>query len=187
MLTRREALDLLKQYLRDEKMVKHCIAVEAIMRALAKRLNEDTELWGLIGLLHDIDYDYVNRDSKAHGLKAIEILGEKLPRVAIEAIAMHNENNGFVPSIPEAQRIAIALRAADHMSGLIVATALIMPSKKIAEIGIDTLKRKFKAKDFARGVNRDRIRGIEQLGISLDEFFELSLNAMKEIADELGL
>ncbi len=187
MISRSEALELLRQYLKDDKMVKHCIAVEAIMRALARRLGEDEELWGLIGLLHDIDYDITNRDLKVHGLKALEILKGRLPDVAVEAIAAHNENNGFRPSIPEAERIAVALRAADHMAGLIVATALVMPNKKIAEIKIDTLKRKFRSKDFARGVNRDRIRGIERLGISLDEFFQIALEAMKSVAHELGL
>ena len=187
MINREEALILLKRYLKDDKMVKHCIAVESIMRALARRLNKDEELWGLIGLLHDIDYDIVNRDLRVHGLKAIEILKGKLPDIALHAIAAHNENNGFQTSIPESQYIATALRAADHIAGLIVATALVMPNKKVEEIKISTLKRKFRSKDFARGVNRERIRGIEELGISLDEFFKIALEAMKDIANELGL
>lgn len=187
MLTREEALTLLRQYLHDDKMVKHCIAVEAVMRKLAERLGENQELWGLIGLLHDIDYDVVDRDLRQHGLKALEILRDKLPQVALEAIAAHNENNGFEPSTEEAKKIAIALRAADHVAGLIVATALVMPHKKINEIKLSTLKRKFRSKDFARGVSRERILGIEMLGITLEEFLQLALEAMNSISTELGL
>ncbi len=186
-MDRSTALELLKKYLRDEKMVKHCIAVEAIMRALARRFGEDEELWGLAGLLHDIDYDLVNRDPKQHGLKAMEILKGLLPDFVVEAIAAHNENNGFRPTDPRAEKLVIALRAADHASGLIVATALVMPNKKIEEIKLSTLKRKFKSKDFARGIDRERIRGIEKLGLSLDEFLQLALDAMKNVAHELGL
>ncbi len=187
MITRSEALDLLKRYLRDEKMVKHCIAVEAIMRALAKRLGRDEELWGLVGLLHDIDYDVTNRDLSRHGLEATNILRGLLPEEALKAIACHNENTGVEPETEEGKTMCIALRAADHMSGLIVATALVMPNKKIEEIKLSTLKRKFKSKDFARGVKRERILGIEKLGIPLDEFMQLALEAMKGIARELGL
>ena len=187
MLTREEAYSLLKQYLRDDKLIKHCIAVEAIMRRLATRLNEDAELWSLIGLLHDIDYDITNRDLKRHGLEALKILSGKLPQIALEAIAAHNENNGFVPSMEKSKRIAIALRAADHVSGLIIATALVMPHKRIDEIKLSTLKRKFKSKDFAKSVSRERIQKIEELGIALDEFLQLALEALKGIAKELGL
>ncbi|MEM1642283.1 MAG: HDIG domain-containing protein [Desulfurococcaceae archaeon] len=188
MITRGEALSILRMYLRDEKIVKHCIAVEAIMRAVAGRLGEDEELWGLIGLLHDVDYDYVNRDGSKHGLGALEILSNTgLPREALEAIAGHNEHNGFKVENEKAQRILHALRAADHASGLIIATALVMPNKKLSEVKLETLLRKFKAKDFARGVDRSRIKEIEHLGIGLEEFLSLSLQALQEIASELGL
>ncbi len=186
MITREEALALLRRYLRNEKMIKHCLAVEAIMRALARRLGEDEELWGLIGLLHDIDYEVVGRDPRVHGLKALEILEGKLPRLALEAIAAHNEKNGFKPC-REAERVVAALRAADHLSGLIVATALVMPHKRLSEVKLSTLVKKFKAKDFARGVDRARIREVEKLGISLEEFMDLGLKALQSIANELGL
>lgn len=186
MISREKAIELLKKYVRDDKIFKHCLAVEAIMKAVAERLNEDTELWGLIGLLHDIDYDLVGRDLKRHGLEAMNILKDFLPRIAVEAIAAHNEYNGFKPSV-NIEKIVCALRASDHLSGLIIATALVMPNKKIEEIKIKTLKKKFKSKDFARNIDRERIREIERLGISLDEFFEIGLNALKSIADQLGL
>ncbi len=187
MISRDQAFELLKSNLRDPKMVNHCIAVEAIMRKLARRLGEDEELWGLVGLLHDIDYDLTGRDEKKHGLLALEILRDKLPEEALEAIAAHNEHNGFKPSLENSVKIARALRAADHLSGLIIATALVMPNKKISEIRVKSLKKKFKSKDFARSIDRDRIREIEELGLSLDEFFEIGLEALREIAGELGL
>ncbi len=181
-----EALNLLRSYLKDERMVKHCIAVEAIMRALARRLGEDEELWGLVGLLHDIDYDEVGRDPSRHGLEALRILEGKLPRHALEAIAAHNEHNGFRAG-SGAERLLHALRAADHASGLIVATALVMPGKRLAEVKPETLLRKFKQKDFARGVSRDRIKEIEVFGLKLEDFLALALDAMKSVAEELRL
>lgn len=188
LLGRDEALRLLKTYLRNDRMIKHCIAVEAIMRALARKLGENEELWGIVGLLHDIDYEVVGKDLSRHGLVgAYEILKDKLPQQALEAIAAHNELTGVKPTTPEAEKILHALRASDHMSGLIIATALVMPSKKLAEVKPKSVKKKFKSKDFARGVSRDRIREVEKLGISLSEFIELSLNALKSIAGELGL
>ena len=138
-MDRGEALELLKAHLKDERMVKHCVAVEAIMRALARRLGEDEELWGLVGLLHDIDYDEVGRDPSRHGLEALRILEGKLPRHALEAIAAHNEHNGFRAG-SGAERLLHALRAADHASGLIVATALVMPGKKLAEVKPETAR-----------------------------------------------
>jgi len=186
-ISREEALKLLEKHLRDPKIINHCKAVEAIMRGLAKHFGEDEELWGLIGLLHDIDYDLTGRDMKKHGLLALEILKDKLPKHALEAIAAHNEHNGFKPESPEALRILSALRAADHLSGLIIATALVMPNKKLEEVKVKSLKKKFKSKDFARGVDRERIREIEKLGLDLNKFFEIGLESMKKIAGELGL
>lgn len=187
MISKDEALRLLLTYLKDEKMVKHCLAVGAIMRALARRLGENPDLWELIGLLHDIDYDYVGRDMNRHGLDALRILGGVLPRDAVEAIASHNEHNGYKPDSEMAVRLSHALRASDHLAGLIIATALVMPNKRIAEVKVETLMRKFKSKDFARGVNRNRIKEVEKLGVTLEEFFNLGLAALSEIATELGL
>jgi len=186
MMSRDEALRILRKYLHDDKMIKHCLAVEAIMRALARRLNEDEELWGLVGLLHDLDYEITNKDLRTHGLKTIEILRGLLPDEALDAIASHNENNGYKPSKANTKLIH-ALRAADHLSGLIIATALVMPNKKLSEVKVKSLRKKFKSKDFARSVRRDKILEIEKVGLSLNEFLELGLNALKSIASELGL
>ncbi|MDW8011261.1 MAG: HDIG domain-containing protein [Sulfolobales archaeon] len=186
-ISRSEALELLGRYLKDEKIVKHCLAVGAIMKVLGRRLGEDENLWELVGLLHDVDYDYVGRDMSKHGLGALQILEGVLPHVALEAIASHNEHNGFKPTSEEAVKLSHALRASDHLAGFIVATALVMPSRKLAEVRLDTLARKFKSKDFARGVSRSRIGEVERLGVKLEEFLDLGLEALKEIDRELGL
>lgn len=161
--------------------------MEAVMRGLARVLGEDEDLWGLVGLLHDIDYEYVGRDPLKHGLGALELLKGVLPEYALEAIAMHNERNGFVSSSEAAARMSRALRASDHLSGLIVATALVMPGKKLREVRVESLMRKFRARDFARGIDRSRILEVEDLGLSLEEFFRVGLEALGEIAEELGL
>jgi len=188
LISREEALNLLRYYLKDERIVKHCLAVEAIMRALAKKLSEDETIWMLVGLLHDIDYDFVERDMKRHGLEALSILKSiGLPLEALEAIAGHNENNGFKITSEKSKKILHALRASDHVSGLIIATTLVMPSKKLAEVRLETVIRKYKSKDFARGVDRERIREIEILGVKLEEFMVLAIEALKKVASELGL
>ncbi len=183
MISRDEALSLVKKYIKNDKLIKHMLAVEAIMRKIAEYLNEDVELWGLTGLLHDLDYELTGGDLNVHGLKTIEILRNKLPEKALEAIKCHNENLGFEAKT----KLALALRAADHVSGLIIATALVMPNKKLEEVKVKSLRKKFKQKDFARSVNRNKILLCEKIGIDLMKFLELSLIALKEIASDLGL
>ncbi len=183
MISREEALQLLHRNISNDKLVKHMLAVEAIMRALARRLNEDEELWGLVGLLHDIDYEKVGKDMTKHGLESAKMLEGMLPQEALDAIKAHNELTGFQCT----SALAIALKAADQVSGLIVATALVMPHKKLDEVKVKSLKRKFKQKDFARGVDRSKILLCKELGLELNEFLELGLNALKEIHNELGL
>ncbi len=183
MISRREALELIRSHISNEKLVKHMLAVEAIMRALARELGEDEELWGLTGLLHDLDYEEVQDDFARHGLRSAELLEGLLPEEALHAIRAHNDRTGVKPET----KLDLALRAADALSGLIVATALVMPNKRLAEVRLKSLKKKFKAKDFARGADRERIRLCEQLGLSLERFLELGLEALKSIADELGL
>ena len=126
MISRRDALSLVKRYLRDEKLLKHVLIVEAIMKSIAETLGEDSELWGLTGLLHDIDYELVNRDMSRHGLVAPEILKDKVPDEIIDAIKAHNEEIGYKSS----SKLALTLRIADHVSSLILATASAMSHKK---------------------------------------------------------
>ncbi len=182
-MERNDALDLLKAYLKDEKLLKHSLAVEALMKALARELGENEKAWGLAGLLHDIDYEIATKEE--HGIKACEILKGKVSEEVLEAIKKHNfENNGS--GEPETA-MEKALIACDALSGLIVATALVMPSKKLEEVKLESLKKKFKQKDFARSVSRERIKLCESLGIPLERFLGLGLGALKSISDELGL
>jgi putative nucleotidyltransferase with HDIG domain len=183
MLSREEAMNLLSQNLKNDKLIKHCMAVASIMQALAKELNQDEELWYLTGLLHDIDYEATKTNMQEHGIRAAEILANKLPEQAIVAIKAHNEATGY----SDESLLATALKASDAVSGLVIATALVMPDKKLASVKLESLMRKFKQKDFARNVSREAILLCEKLGLSLERFLEISLNALKEISEELGL
>ncbi len=183
MISREDALRLLKQHLKNDKLVKHCLAVGAIMRAVAKELGEDEKLWELVGLLHDIDYELVGKDLSKHGLVSAELLKDKLPEDALLAIKAHNELTG----VKADSRLALALRASDHASGLIIATALVMPHKKLEEVKPESLLRKFKQKDFARSIKRERILSCEKMGIPLDKFLSIALKALQDIHRDLGL
>jgi len=184
MLSREDALKLLRENVRNEKIILHMIAVGAIMRELARYFGEDEDLWELVGLLHDIDYERTKNDPSKHGLVAEEILGSLVSDDVLRAIKSHNyENTGIEPRT----RMEKALIASDAVSGLIIACALVMPSKKLEEVKVKTVKKKFKQKDFARNVSRERILFCEQIGIPREKFFELALNALKGVSDELGL
>ncbi|MDW8045440.1 MAG: HDIG domain-containing protein [Nitrososphaerota archaeon] len=183
-MNRDEALTLVKMNLKKDSMVKHVLAVEAIMRGLAEYFNEDIDLWGLVGLLHDIDYESVEGDMKKHGLVAESILHGKVNDSIIRAIKSHNYVNTCI--MPES-RMERALISADAISGLIVACALVMPSKRLSEVKVETIVKKFKDKDFARGSDRSRILMCESLGIKKEQFFEIALKALQRIDAELGL
>jgi len=184
MLSREDALKLLRENVRNEKMILHMIAVGAIMRELARYLGEDEDLWELVGLLHDIDYERTKDNPSKHGLVAEEILRSLVSDDVLRAIKSHNyENTGVEPRT----RMEKALIASDAVSGLIIACALVMPSKRLEEVKVKTVKKKFKQKDFARNVSRERILFCEQVGIPMEKFFELALNALKTVSDELGL
>ncbi|MCD6261147.1 MAG: HDIG domain-containing protein [Thaumarchaeota archaeon] len=183
-MSREDALKLLRENVRNEKIILHMIAVGAIMRELARYFGEDEDLWELVGLLHDIDYERTKNDPSKHGLVAEEILGSLVSDDVLRAIKSHNyENTGIEPRT----RMEKALIASDAVSGLIIACALVMPSKKLEEVKVKTVKKKFKQKDFARNVSRERILFCEQIGIPREKFFELALNALKGVSDELGL
>ncbi|MCS7123108.1 MAG: HDIG domain-containing protein [Candidatus Aenigmarchaeota archaeon] len=184
MLKREEALTLVKENIKKENLFKHVLAVEAIMKGLSKYFNEDVELWGLVGLLHDIDFEKTMDRPQLHGLLAEEILKGKVSEEVIRAIKSHNfENTGVMPE----SKMENALVASDTVSGLIVACALVMPSKKLEEVNIESIEKKFKQKDFARACKRERILFCEKIGLSKEKFFEIALNSLKEISRELGL
>ncbi len=184
MLGRAEALRLVEKYVSSRNLLLHMVAVEAIMRGLAERLGEDVEEWGMVGLLHDIDFELTKNDPSKHTLEAEKILNGQIPDELIRTIKAHNhEYTGVKPEKP----IDYALIAADAVSGLIVACALVMPSKRLEEVKLKTLVKKFRQKDFARKVSRERIMECEKLGLKLEEFLEISLESMKKVAGELGL
>jgi len=185
MLTREEALNLVKKNVAKRNFVYHMLAVEAIMKSLAKHFGEDEHLWGLTGLLHDIDYGKTEATPEKHAMLAEEILNEfALPQEVIKAIKAHNFQYTHVK--PET-RMEKALIACDAVSGLLVACALVMPSKKLKDVKVETVIKKLKAKDFARGVERERILFCEEIGIPRKKFFEITLDGLKNISSEIGL
>ena len=155
------------------------------MLALARRLGEDEERWGMTGLLHDIDVEVTGADPKIHALKAEELLKEfSLDEEMIEAIRMHNDK---ATGIPRTTRFQHALAAGETITGLIYATALVYPDKKLASVKYKSVRKRMKEKAFAARVNREHILECEKIGIPLDEFIQLSVDAMREIADDIGL
>ena len=185
MIERTQALALLKEYCKEEGLIKHSVATEAVMQALAKRLGHNPDQWGIAGLLHDLDYDETKEDPPRHTLRTEEILRDKgIDEEIIEAIKAHNaEALGMVRGKP----FHFAVTCAESITGMIVATTLVYPDKKIASVKPSSIVKRMKEKGFARTVRRDAIRECEKLGLGLEEFAELSLKAMQGISDQLGL
>jgi uncharacterized protein len=168
----------------NENLRRHMLATEAIMRALAVRFGEDPEVWGLVGLGHDLDSEETEGDTTRHGAVAAEALrGLGLPEDAAHAVAAHNPATGVVAT----GRLDVALVAADQLSGLITAAALVRPDKDLAGVGLKSVRKRYREGAFARGVDREAIARCEEIGLELDEFFALGLEAMQGIAPELGL
>lgn len=184
-MTREQALELLKTNLENKNLIKHCLAVEAGMRALARYFNENEDRWGLCGLLHDIDYEKTKSDPHLHSKLGAEILREKgFDQEIVEAVLTHNEVHGILPKT----KMAKALYCLDPLTGLIVAATLVLPSKKISDLKTESVLRRFKEKAFARGANREIIKKCEEyLNLSLEKFIEIVLAAMQTIASDLGL
>ena len=184
-LDREEALALLRQYIQNENIIKPCLAAEAVMKALAERLGEDGEKWGLTGLLHDLDVELVDGDLSVHTLEAEKILrANSVDEEIIYAIRSHNEKaHGETRS----QKLHHALAAGETITGLIIATTLVYPYKRIKSVKAKSIKKRMKEKSFAASVNRDTIMECEKLGLDINEFSLISLTAMQGIADDLGL
>ena len=180
-----QAEELLKSYIKNEKMLYHSFSSEAVMRALAKRLGRDEEKWALAGLLHDIDSEITNADPKRHALEAVEILRKhNIDEEIIDAIKMHNEHATGMERTTEFQH---ALAAGETITGLIYATALVYPDRKIKDVQTKSVTKRMNQAAFAASVSRENIMECEKIGIHLNEFAEISLKAMKEIADKIGL
>ena len=183
-MKRDEALNLVQKHVRNRNLIKHMLAVEAIMRALAVKLKQDVEQWGLAGLLHDIDYDKTADQPEQHSLVGAEMLAAaKVDPQIVYAVKVHNEVHG----LPRESLLDKALYAADPLSGLIVAAALIHPDRKLAAIDVPFLVNRFHEKSFARGASREQIESCQELGLSLEQFLDLSLRALQAINMELGL
>jgi len=184
-LTREEALDLLQEHLDNQNMIKHCLASEAVMRALAEKLGEDKDKWGLAGLLHDIDTELVHGDLSRHTLEAEKILRLKgLDEEIIRAIKLHNEK---AHGEKRTEKLHFALAAGETITGLIIATTLVYLDKKIKSVKPKSIKKRMKEKAFAASVNRATIMECEKLGMDIDEFAGICLTAMQEISEDLGL
>ena len=184
-MTREEGLNFLKENLFNQNLIKHCWAVEVIMRALARLFGEDEEKWGLTGLLHDIDYEKVKTDISQHSLVGARMLENAgIAKDICQAVKVHNEVHGITPEA----LLEKALFVTDPLTGLIVAATLVLPSKKIADLTVDNVLNRFKEKAFAKGANREIIKKSEELlNLKLEEFVKIGLKAMQKISQELGL
>jgi len=183
-MNREETLKLVKEHVSKENLLKHMYAVEAIMKETAEFLKEDVRKWELIGLIHDIDFEKTENSPEKHTLITEEILKNKIEEDSIRIIKSHNfENTKIIPN----ERIEKALIAADAVSGLVIACALVIPSKRLADVKVESIIKKFKQKDFARNCDRQRILFCEQIGLPKEKFFEISLKALQRISNELGL
>lgn len=184
-MDREAALDLVRERVKSENLVNHMLATEAIMIALAGRLDADRERWGLAGLLHDLDVEETAESMEVHATRTVEWLRQEGldDDEVLDAILAHNPANGSAITT----NMARALFAADPLTGLITAAALIRPEKKLEPVQLKSLKKRFKEPSFAKGARREDIATCEELGIPLEEFLGLGLDAMKGIADDLGL
>lgn len=181
-MERGEALEFVRSKVKNDRLIKHMLAVEAVMRALADRLGEDRGVWGLAGLVHDVDYDETVKNPEQHGRIGAGYLrdmgvGEHITR-AVESHAGHVARESAMDK---------ALYAVDPLTGLIVAAALMHPSKKLAEVTPEFVLKRFKEKRFAAGADRDQIRTCSEIGLELDEFVGIGLQAMQDISSDLGL
>ena len=183
-MDRESAWALVREHARSESLIRHSVAVEAAMRAYARRLGEDEEVWGVAGTLHDFDWD-VCPTPEQHPQYGADILKERgYPEAIIRAVLSHGNHTGILrESLMER-----ALFAVDELSGFVTAVALVRPSKSLADTDVRSVRRKMKDKAFARAINRDDItRGAEELGVDLDEHIAFVIEALKPVAHELGL
>jgi len=182
MMTRQEALELVKANVSNANLIKHMLAVEAVMGRLAQRLGENEETWTRTGLLHDLDYDFTAKDPSRHGHLTVEMLASKdLPTEVLYSIKCHA--NHCEPN----SNMDRALVATDPLTGLIVAAALMHPTKKLSGVDAGFVLNRFKEKGFARGANREQIKTCTSFGLELEEFVAIGLEAMTGIDAELGL
>jgi putative nucleotidyltransferase with HDIG domain len=188
-LSRDDALALMHEYTQSDALRKHMLAVEAAMRAEARKYGEDEDLWGVVGILHDFDYERFPNDARSptaeHPSEGVRILEARGVSEAVRrAILGHASYTG----VPRDTLMASALYGVDELCGFLVACALVRPSRSLADLEVGSVKKKLKDKAFARGVNRDEVRqGAEELGVPLDEHLQFVIEALRPIERELGL
>jgi len=181
-MDRKEALDLIKSNVGNKNLIKHMLATESCMRSLARYLGENEERWGITGLLHDLDYDQTAQEFSKHGFVSADILKNKgVDERIIYAIKAHPGH------VDRKSPLDKSLYAVDPLTGLIVASALMHPDKKLSSLDTEFILRRFKEKRFAAGVNREQIKSCDEIGLSLDEFIKICLEGMQSISEELGL
>jgi len=178
---REKAIEVLKKHVKNERIIRHCIATGAIMKGVARELGEDEDFWETLGILHDIDYEIVEGDMDKHGELGAEILEKEGFGEFSELVKRHNHMKYGEYEEP----VEIALQAADSASGLIIACALVK-NRRITDVTVKTVKKKFKEKSFAPGSDRNRIRMIEKI-MPLEKFYEVAIESLKEVKEELGL
>jgi len=182
-MTRDEAIKLIRKYVKNENLVKHMIATGVVMKHLARHFNENEALWEIAGVFHDIDYERTKDNPQKHGIVSLDILKQ-------EGIEDEDIYNAILAHCGKKERKTLmekCIYAADPVTGFIVACALMHPTKSLKGLDLGFLKRRFKEKRFAKGASREQMKSIEETGLSLDEFLDLSLKSMQEISEELGL
>jgi putative nucleotidyltransferase with HDIG domain len=182
MLTREQALELLQAHVPQKNLMNHSLESEAVLRALAREKGQDEEVWGMTGLLHDLDYPGVADTPEEHGMVGADMLEGQLPAEALHAIRAHNDMTGIKPETD----LDFALRCGETVTGLIHTAALVRPTR-MQGMKAKSLKKKMKDKAFAASVNRDTIRECDKIGLELGAFLTLAIGAVAEIAPQVGL
>jgi predicted hydrolase (HD superfamily) len=182
--SREEAFSLLKTYNTNEGLIKHALAVEAVMRYCARKRGQDEHMWGIIGLVHDLDYEQF---PEQHCRKTEEILtSQNWPAEYVRAVVSHGW--GICTDVEPQSELEKVLFAVDELTGLVAATALVRPSKSVMDVKVKSVKKKWKDKSFAAGVNRDVIqRGADMLGVELSDLIDDVIMGMRDVADQIGL
>ncbi|MBM3298162.1 MAG: HDIG domain-containing protein [Candidatus Aminicenantes bacterium] len=181
-MDRKEALELLRQHLKKPNLVKHCLAVEACMRAMASRLGQDPDPWALAGILHDLDYEVTEKSPDLHTTETVKILeAGGIPPEVIHAVQAH------AGKVPCQSPMDWAIYTIDPLTGLIIAATLMHPEKKLAAVDLAFVQNRYKEKGFARGARREEIEQCRNLGLELPEFIDACLKAMQGISADLGL
>ena len=183
-MERKHAMLAIEANVENGNTIKHMLATEAIMRALAKRLGENEDEWGLTGLLHDVDVELTEDDPNSHSTLGADMARDMGAGDAVaRAILCHNEMHG----VPCETLMEKALYCCDPLTGLITASVMIRPDKKIEGLTLDSLQKRYKEKRFAAGASREQIELCSEIGLELDEFLTIGLEAMRGVADKLGL